>query len=68
VARLTLDRNFTDHHTEIEQAAFEPDYQVPGTGLSQDKMLLTSSFSYADAHRARPAVDYKRIRRAVRGP
>ncbi|MDT7762404.1 MAG: catalase, partial [Mycobacterium sp.] len=24
VGKLTLNRNFTDHHTEIEQAAFEP--------------------------------------------
>lgn len=40
VGRLTLDRNVTDYHTEIEQAAFEPNNTVPGTGLSPDKMLL----------------------------
>ncbi len=40
VGRLTLDRNVTDYHTEIEQAAFEPNNIVPGTGLSPDKMLL----------------------------
>ena len=61
VGRLTLDRNFTDHHTEIEQAAFEPNNQVPGTGLSPDKMLLARGFSYADAHRARLGVNYKQI-------
>ncbi len=61
VGKLTLDRNATDHHTEIEQAAFEPNNQVPGTGLSPDKMLLARDFSYADAHRARLGVNYKQI-------
>jgi catalase len=61
VGRLTLNRNFTDHHAEIEQAAFEPNNQVPGTGLSPDKMLLARGFSYADAHRARLGVNYKQI-------
>ena len=61
VGKLVLNRNFTDHHTEIEQAAFEPNNQVPGTGLSPDKMLLARGFSYADAHRARLGVNYKQI-------
>jgi catalase len=61
VGRLVLDRNFTDHHTEIEQAAFAPSNVVPGTGLSPDKMLLGRSFSYADAHRARLGVNYRQI-------
>ncbi|GAA3602687.1 catalase [Kineosporia mesophila] len=61
VGRLTLDRNITDYHTEIEQAAFEPNNVVPGTGLSPDKMLLARGFSYADAHRARLGVNYKQI-------
>jgi catalase len=61
VGRLTLDRNVTDYHTEIEQAAFEPNNMVPGTGLSPDKMLLARGFSYADAHRARLGVNYKQI-------
>ena len=61
VGKLTLNRNFTDHHTEIEQAAFEPNNQVPGTGLSPNKMLLARGFSYADAHRARLGVNYKQI-------
>ena len=53
VGRLTLNRNVTDYHTEIEQAAFEPNNIVAGTGLSPDKMLLARGFSYSDAHRAR---------------
>jgi catalase len=61
VGKLTLDRNVTDYHTEIEQAAFEPNNIVPGTGLSPDKMLLARGFSYADAHRARLGTNYKQI-------
>jgi catalase len=61
VGKLTLDRNPADYHTEIEQAAFEPNNHVSGTGLSPDKMLLARGFSYADAHRARLGVSYKQI-------
>ena len=61
VGRLTLDRNVSDYFTEIEQAAFEPNNQVPGTGLSPDKMLLARGFSYSDAHRARLGVNYRHI-------
>jgi catalase len=61
VGRLTLDRNVTDYHAQIEQAAFQPNNVVPGTGLSPDKMLLARGFSYADAHRARLGVNYQQI-------
>jgi catalase len=61
VGKLTLNRNLTDFHTEMEQAAFEPNNLVPGIGLSPDKMLLARGFSYADAHRARLGVNYKQI-------
>ncbi|QDS97310.1 catalase [Adhaeretor mobilis] len=61
VGKLTLDRNPTDFHTEIEQAAFEPNNLVPGIGISPDKMLLGRIFSYADAHRHRLGVNYKQI-------
>jgi catalase len=61
VGKLTLNRNPTDFHTEIEQAAFEPNNLVPGIGLSPDKMLLGRGFSYSDAHRARLGVNYKQI-------
>ena len=61
VGKLTLNRNVSDFHTEMEQLAFEPNNQVPGTGLSPDKMLLGRGFSYADAHRARLGVNYKQI-------
>jgi catalase len=61
VGQMTLNRNLTDFHTEMEQAAFEPNNLVPGIGLSPDKMLLARGFSYADAHRARLGVNYKQI-------
>ncbi len=61
VGKLVLDRNPTDFHTEIEQAAFEPSNLVRGIGLSPDKMLLGRGFSYSDAHRARLGANYKQI-------
>jgi catalase len=61
VGKLVLDRNVTDYHTEMEQAAFEPNNLVPGVTLSPDKMLLARGFSYSDAHRARLGVNYKQI-------
>ncbi len=61
VGRLTLDRNPTDFHSQIEQAAFQPNNLVPGIGPSPDKMLLARLFSYADAHRARLGVNYQQI-------
>jgi catalase len=61
VGKMTLNRNVTDYHAEIEQAAFQPNNAVPGTGLSPDKMLLARGFSYADAHRTRLGVNYQQI-------
>jgi catalase len=61
VGRMTLDRNPTDNHTEIEQLAVEPSSLVPGIGPSPDKMLLGRMFSYPDAHRARIGVNYKQL-------
>ncbi len=61
VGRLVLNRNVEDYHTEIEQAAFEPNNLVSGIALSPDKMLLARGFSYSDAHRARLGVNYKQI-------
>ena len=61
VGRLTLNRNPTDYHTEIEQAAFEPSNLVAGIGLSPDKLLLARGFAYSDAHRHRLGVNYKHI-------
>jgi len=41
---MTLVRNPTDNHTEIEQAAFDVNNLVPGIGPSPDKMLLAGFF------------------------
>jgi catalase len=40
VGKMTLNRNVTDYHAEMEQAAFQPNNMVSRTGLSFDKMLL----------------------------
>lgn len=61
VGRMTLDRNPSDYHTEIEQAAFEVSNMVPGIGPSPDKMLLGRMFSYPDAHRARIGTNYNEL-------
>ena len=61
VGRMTLDRNPTDHHSEIEQFASEPSNMVPGIGPSPDKMLLGRMFSYADAHRYRIGTNYNQL-------
>src|SRR6056297_523813 len=61
VGRLTLTCNPSDFHSEIEQAAFEPNNLVPGIGPSPDKMLLARLIAYADAHRARLGANYKQI-------
>ncbi|WP_340541053.1 catalase [Nocardioides sp. GXZ039] len=61
VGTLTLNKNVSDYHSQIEQAAFQPNNMVQGTGLSPDKMLLARGFSYADAHRARLGVNYQQI-------
>ena len=61
VGRLELNENPSDFHSQIEQAAFEPNNMVPGIGASPDKMLLGRMFAYADAHRARLGVNYKQI-------
>jgi catalase len=61
VGRMTLDRNPTDHHAEIEQLAVEPSNLVPGIGPSPDKMLLGRMFSYPDAHRYRIGANYNQL-------
>ncbi len=61
VGKLTLDRNVTDFHAELEQVAFSPNNLVAGIGPSPDKMLLARLVSYADAHRARLGVNHNQI-------
>ncbi|MCW2542299.1 MAG: catalase [Frankiales bacterium] len=61
VGRMTLDRNPTDYHSQIEQLAVEPSNLVPGIGPSPDKMLLGRMFAYPDAHRARIGANYNQL-------
>jgi catalase len=61
LGRMTLDRNPVDNHTEIEQAAFQPNNLVPGIGPSPDRMLLARLFAYADSHRYRLGVNYQQL-------
>jgi catalase len=61
VGRMTLNRNATDNHAEIEQLAFQPNNLVPGIGPSPDRMLLGRLFSYADAHRHRIGANYQQL-------
>jgi catalase len=58
VGRMTLDRNPTDNHSDIELAAFDVSFLVPGIGPSPDRMLQVRMFSYADAHSARICANY----------
>ncbi|MDG9415055.1 catalase, partial [Streptococcus pneumoniae] len=46
VGTLTLNRNPENFFAQIEQAAFSPSNQVPGTGISPDKMLMGRIFAY----------------------
>ena len=44
VGRMTLNRNPTDNHTEIEQAAFEVNSLVPGIGPSPGQDVAWTHF------------------------
>jgi catalase len=61
VGRLTLDRNPTDNHSQIEQGAWSPSNLVPGIGTSPDKMLLGRMFAYPDAQRYRIGANYNQL-------
>ena len=61
VGTFTLNRNPQNFYAEIEQAAFSPGNQVPGTGISPDKMLMARVFSYPDAQRHRIGTNYNQL-------
>ena len=61
VGRFTLNQNPVNHFAQIEQAAFSPSNQVPGTGVSPDKMLLGRVFSYPDAQRNRLGTNFNQL-------
>jgi catalase len=61
VGTLTLNRNPENFFGDIEQAAFSPGNQVPGTGISPDKMLMGRIFAYPDAQRHRIGANYNQL-------
>jgi catalase len=61
VGRMVLNENISNFHNESEQIAFSPGTVVPGICLSNDKILQTRAFSYADAHRYRLGVNYQEL-------
>ncbi len=61
VGVLELDRNPSNYHAEVEQAAFNPANVPPGIGFSPDRMLQGRLFSYGDAQRYRLGVNHAQI-------
>ncbi|MEU4360725.1 catalase [Promicromonospora sp. NPDC023987] len=61
VGTFTLNRNPRNFFAEIEQAAFSPGNQVPGTGISPDKMLMARVFAYNDAQRHRIGANFNQL-------
>ena len=61
VGTMTLNRNPENWFAQIEQVAFSPSNQVPGTGVSPDKMLLARTFSYPDAQRHRIGANFMHL-------
>jgi catalase len=61
VGILELNRNPSNYHAEVEQAAFSPANVVPGIGHSPDKVLQSRIFSYPDAQRYRLGANYQQL-------
>jgi hypothetical protein len=49
--RIALNRNPDNFFAEVEQAAFNPAYPLPGIGPSPDKMLQGRLFNFGDTDR-----------------
>jgi catalase len=61
VGRMVLNRNIDNFFNENEQLAFCPSLIVPGIAYSDDKLLQTRIFSYADTQRHRLGPNYLMI-------
>lgn len=61
VGELELNRNPDNYFQDIEQLAMDPSNQVPGIGISPDRMLQLRTLSYADAQRYRLGINYHQI-------
>lgn len=58
VGRMVLNKNIDNFFAENEQLAFCPAIVVPGIHYSDDKLLQTRIFSYADTQRHRLGPNY----------
>ncbi|OWM70577.1 hypothetical protein CDL15_Pgr014250 [Punica granatum] len=61
VGRLVLDKNIDNFFAENEMLAFDVGHIVPGIWYSDDKMLQTRIFAYADTQRHRIGPNYKML-------
>ncbi|KAF7141503.1 hypothetical protein RHSIM_Rhsim06G0006600 [Rhododendron simsii] len=61
VGRLVLNKNIDNFFAENEQLAFCPALIVPGVYYSDDKLLQTRIFSYADTQRHRLGPNYLQL-------
>lgn len=61
VGRLVLNKNIDNFFAENEQLAFCPALVVPGVYYSDDKLLQTRIFSYADTQRHRLGPNYLQL-------
>ncbi|THG11456.1 hypothetical protein TEA_005520 [Camellia sinensis var. sinensis] len=61
VGRLVLNKNIDNFFAENEQLAFCPAIIVPGVYYSDDKLLQTRIFSYADTQRHRLGPNYLQL-------
>jgi len=61
VGEFELNRNPENYFQDIEQLAMDPSNQVPGIGISPDRMLQFRTFAYADAQRYRLGVNFHQI-------
>jgi catalase len=56
-----LNQNPDNFHNDNESLAFCPGVIVPGIGYSEDKLLQTRIFSYADTQRYRLGANYLQL-------
>lgn len=61
VGRMVLNKNIDNFFAENEQLAFCPAVVVPGIYYSNDKLLQSRVFSYADAQRYRLGANYLQL-------
>ena len=61
VGKMVLDETAGNIFNEVEQIAFSPSMLVPGIGASDDKLLQSRLFAYADAQRYRLGINYLQL-------